>query len=248
MSDQDQAAASPPGEVRLDDVLSSIRETAETENLSYLSAGDIEALARSMTGLASDYTGKEPLVRVRDARGEDDRLTGTTVLETVTRDKPFLVDSLLGLCADLGLEVRALFHPILKTDRDIALSLIQIHVPALSAAECRTLKEGADATLRDVAMAVADFSAMHERMKAEIKRLEKEPHCSGDACEDAMAFLKWLADDHFVFLGVRTYEFETGPDGSVLPEEPIMVEGSNLGLLRDEDRNVLNRGAEPLVR
>ena len=247
MSDQDQAAASPPGEVRLDDVLSSIRETAETENLSYLSAGDIEALARSMAGLASDYTGKEPSVRVRDARGEDDRLIGTTVLETVTRDKPFLVDSLLGLCADLGLEVRALFHPILKTDRDIALSLIQIHVPALSAAECRTLKEGADATLRDVAMAVADFSAMHERMKAEIKRLEKEPHCSGDACEDAMAFLKWLADDHFVFLGVRTYEFETGPDGSVLPEEPIMVEGSNLGLLRDEDRNVLNRGAEPLM-
>ena len=247
MSDQAQAAASPPGEVRLDDVLSSIRETAYSENLAFLSVGDIDALAASMAELASAYTGKAPAVRVRDARGEDGRLTGTTVLETVTRDKPFLVDSLLGLCADLSLEVRALFHPILKTDKGVALSLIQIHVPALSAAECRTLKEGADATLRDVAMAVSDFTAMQDRMQAEIARLEKDRHCEGEACEEAIAFLNWLANDHFVFLGVRTYEFETGADGNVLPEEPIMAEGSNLGLLRDEDRNVLNRGAEPLM-
>ena len=33
---------------------------------------------------------------------------------------------------------------------------------------------------------------------------------------------------------MRSYTFETGPDGTVLPEEPVMVEGSNLGLLRDE--------------
>ncbi|MEL6693918.1 MAG: NAD-glutamate dehydrogenase domain-containing protein, partial [Pseudomonadota bacterium] len=56
-----------------------------------------------------------------------------------------------------------------------------------------------------------------------------------------------LGHERFVFLGVRSYNFPTDTNGHVLPEEPEMVEGSNLGLMRDEDRNVLNRGAEPLL-
>jgi glutamate dehydrogenase len=247
MSDPAKAAASPAGDVRLDDIRSNFQDTAETEHLGFLSDADIEVLSAAVGELAATYSGDAAAIRVRDARGRADRLIGTTVLETVVRDKPFIVDSLLGLCADLGLEVRALFHPILETDRGARLSLIQIHVPALSAAECRSLKDGAEATLRDVEMAVSDFSGMQARMETEIDRLKADPNCTGSARDEAVAFLNWLADEHFVFLGVRTYDFETGTDGTVLPEEPIMVEGSNLGLLRDGDRNVLNRGAEPLV-
>ncbi|MEL7453524.1 MAG: NAD-glutamate dehydrogenase domain-containing protein, partial [Pseudomonadota bacterium] len=43
------------------------------------------------------------------------------------------------------------------------------------------------------------------------------------------------------------YEFEIDESGKFVREEPTMVEGSNLGLLRDEDLNVLSRGAEPTV-
>ncbi|WP_084421249.1 NAD-glutamate dehydrogenase [Henriciella litoralis] len=247
MSDPVKSDAAPIGNLQLDDVLSSFRHTAHNEHLLTLSDSDVEALARSIASFAQDYSGEAPLVRVRDGRGADDRLTGTSVLETITRDKPFLVDSLLGLCADMGLEVRALFHPILETDEGSELSLIQIHVPALSAAEGRAFKEGADATLADVALAVQDFAGMQARMQREINRLNDEKHCPREAREEAVAFLDWLQDEHFVFLGVRDYEFETGPDGEVLAAEPIMVEGSNLGILRDEDTNVLNSGAEPLV-
>lgn len=247
MSDAGQNATPPIGEVRLEDILQNFRETAETEHLSFLSDKDIEAQAASLAELAASYDGEAARIRVRDGRGNDDRLTGTSVLETVTRDTPFLVDSLLGLCAEQGLEVRALFHPILTTSEGVRLSLIQIHVPALSAAECKTLKDGADATLRDVAMAVADFGEMQARMQGEIERLTNDPSCQSETCKESIAFLNWLADEHFVFLGVRDYRFETGEDGTVLPEEPLMVEGSNLGLLRDEDRNVLRRGSEPLM-
>ncbi len=247
MPDQPQSATSPMGDVRLDDVLKSFREEAASENLTSLKSGDIDVLATAIADFAAGFEGDASRVRVRDAKGADDKLIGTTVLEAVGPDKPFLVDSLLGLCAELGFEVRALFHPILETDRGHKLSVIQLHVPALSAAECRSLKDEAEATLRDVAMSVADFEAMQTRMRDEITRLEQTTHCQGGACDEAVAFLNWLADEHFVFLGVRDYKFETGPDGTVLPEEPIMVEGSNLGLLRDEKRNVLNRGAEPLV-
>ena len=246
----DQAASAthePAGELRPEDIRKSFHAEADTENLSSFSDGDIDALADAAGELAKDFSGPDSRVRVRDAKGEGGELLGNCVLEAVSLDKPFLVDSLLGLCAEFGFEVQALFHPILETDRGVRLSIIQVHIPALSSHECRMLKEEADATLNDVGMAVDDFTAMQERMNDAIARVEKTRDCDEDMRREAVAFLNWLLDDHFVFLGVRDYRFETGEDGRVLPEEPMMVEGSNLGVLRDEDRNVLNRGAEPLM-
>ncbi|WP_300394696.1 NAD-glutamate dehydrogenase [Henriciella sp.] len=247
MPDHAPNPADSAGELRLEDIRKSFHEDADNENVTSLSSGDIDALADGIGAFAQGYAGDASIVRVREATGEGDRLLGSCVLEVISRDKPFLVDSLLGLCAELGFEVRALFHPILETDKALRLSVIQLHIPALSSNECRILKDEADATLRDVAMAVRDFEGMEERMQDAIARVEANKTCGDDLRQEAVAFLNWLADEHFVFLGVRDYKFETGPDGAVLPEEPIMVEGSNLGLLRDEDLNVLNRGAEPLM-
>ena len=247
MPDHAHSPARPAGKLPLEELRKRFREEAEHDALMSLSAEDSDALADSIAELAEGFSGDASVVRVRDARTADGKLLGTTILEAVSLDKPFLVDSLLGLCAEFPYEVRALFHPILKTDQGVALSLIQIHVPPLSAAECRALKAEAEATLRDVAMSVRDFSDMQERMANEIERLKASKLADPEMLAEAVAFLEWLSDEHFVFLGARTYDFETGPDGTVLPEEPIMIEGSNLGLLRDEDRNVLNRGAEPLM-
>ena len=85
MSDAGQNATPPIGEVRLEDILQNFRETAETEHLSFLSTKDIEAQAASMADLAASYDGESARIRVRDGRGDEDRLTGTSVLETVTR-------------------------------------------------------------------------------------------------------------------------------------------------------------------
>ncbi|MEM5516156.1 NAD-glutamate dehydrogenase [Henriciella sp. AS95] len=247
MPDQAHNPAKPAGKLPLEELRKRFRAEAENDTLMSLSPQDSDALATSIAELADGFEGDASVVRVHDARGADGKLLGTTVLEAVSLDKPFLVDSLLGLCADFGFEVRGLLHPILTTDAGTDLSLIQIHVPPLSATECRQLKSQAEETLRDVTMAVRDFAAMQERMANEIERLKSSTLTDPSMLEEAVAFLEWLSDDHFVFLGTRSYDFETGPDGTVLPEEPIMVEGSNLGLLRDEDRNVLNRGSEPLV-
>ncbi|MGB3624459.1 MAG: NAD-glutamate dehydrogenase domain-containing protein, partial [Henriciella sp.] len=247
MPDHAQSPARSAGKLRLEEVISHFSEHADAETTVSLSDGDCEALARAIASFADEFSGEDSIVRVRDGKGENDRLIGSTVLEAVSLDKPFLVDSLLGACADLGVEVRGLMHPILTSDSGAHISLIQIFLPALSAAECRKLHEEAEATLRDIAMSVRDFTDMQARMENEIERLRALTNCAEEARDESVAFLEWLANEHFVFLGVRSYDFETGPDGTVLPEEPIMVEGSNLGLLRDEDRNVLNRGAEPLV-
>ena len=247
MPDHAQSPAMPAGQLRLEEVRKRFREDAEHESLIFLSPGDCDALADAIAEFAKGLSGDGSIVRVREARGENNRAIGTTVLEAVSIDKPFLVDSLLALCAELGFEVRALIHPILESGNGSNVSLIQIHMPTLSAAEARRLASEAEESLRDVALAVRDFADMQARMHEEVERLKLTSHCEYGALEEAIGFLDWLADDHFVFLGARSYEFETGPDGTVLPEEPIMVDGSNLGLLRDENRNVLNRGAEPLI-
>ena len=206
--------------------------------------GNIETLGKSLWEWFE--TTDSVSVRIRPAEGVHNDLLGHHLLEAVGPDRPFLVDSLLGACSDLGFEVLTLFHPIVETEKG-RFSLIQIHLPDLSEGEISTLLAEAEATLADVHAATADYQEMRGRMAAEIERLDNDPHVSVRYKKEAVEFLKWLGNERFVFLGVRSYTFQTGPDGNVLPEEPDTVEGSNLGLLRDDARNVLNRGAEPLL-
>jgi len=180
----------------------------------------------------------------------DQRLCATPTsnyIEIVGPDRPFLVDSLLGACTSQGHEVRALFHPIVELEDGSRRSLIQIHLPVITADEQSRLKSEVQSTLYDVATSTSDYQAMRARMAREVERLAASPHVNDIYKTESIAFLNWLGNEHFVFLGVRDYLFHLADDGSVLPEEPEMVPGSNLGVLRDETRNVLNRGSEPLV-
>lgn len=206
--------------------------------------GNIEALGSSLWSWF--LTTEDATVRIRPALDVDPHWFGHFLLEIVGPDRPFLVDSLLGACADLGFEVLSLFHPIVEHDGK-AHSLIQIHLPEMSDAEQAHLLAEAKATLEDVTASTSDYREMRERMVSEIDRLAKCSHVPARYKDEALDFLKWLGQERFVFLGVRSYTFQTGEDDNVLPEEPDTVEGSNLGLLRDDRRNVLNRGAEPLL-
>ena len=231
----------------LEQVLTQVILESGNEDLTGLEPEDVEALARNLWAWGAKVPSGEQDVRIRlDAEGVNGPL-GRSVLETVGPDMPFLVDSLLGECADQGFEVRTLFHPIVRLADGQMVSVIQIHLPRLTEEEARRLQEGARRTLKDTALVVADFKAMKERMRAEIRGLSllEEPRHADT--HEAVALLEWLTKNHFVFLGCREYRFEMDNEGGVLPEEPIMIEGSNLGLLRDEQVNVLSRDAEPLV-
>ena len=243
MSADDLAAVSPKQQL-----FAQFSQEAGNGDVSGLSPGDIEALAGTLWAFVEAGGHDEGAqVRVRLAMGEGGRKMGRSVLEAVGPDMPFLVDSLLNECSAQGLEVLTLFHPILELDDGRRLSTIQIHLPLLAEAETEDLAAGARATLSDVALAVSDFHAMREAMSDEIQRLAGEKHIDETRRQDGVDFLEWLESEHFVFLGKRTYEFVRDSEGNVLPEEPEMVEGSNLGLLRNEDLNVLNRSSEPTV-
>ena len=231
----------------LEQVLTQFQNESGHEDLTGLTQADIQRLASDVWEWASGIEAGRQDVRVRhDPEGADGALT-RAVLEATGPDMPFLVDSALGECAAQGYEVRAMFHPVVVFGDGARQSVIQIHLQRLTEDEAERLVEGTKLSLFHNAEAVKDYTAMRGRMQEESERIARLRHIDPVDRDETVSFLQWLSRDHFVFIGCRTYQFETGTDGHVLPEEPIMVEGSNLGILRDEDLNVLSRDAEPLI-
>jgi glutamate dehydrogenase len=236
------AVAGPEGQV-----LEQFLQEARGEDLTGLTEADIKALARNLWSWAAEVPPGQQNVRVvAHANGAKGSL-GRAVLEATGPDMPFLVDSLLGECAAQGHEVKTLFHPVVTLADGRMISVIQIHTSLLTPQEASLLEAGARTTLADVQRAVSDHRPMQARMRAEMKRLAGLQHIATVERDEAVAFLEWLLKEHYVFLGSREYDFATDDAGGVLPVEPLMIDGSNLGILRDEKLNVLSPDSEPLV-
>ena len=160
------------------------------------------------------------------------------VVEIVTDDMPFLVDSALGALARRGRVVRQLLHPIIPLTRDaegrltaigdgaresmirIALAPGSAPTPNLGETpdpdDLGALREALARALRDVRAAVADFTPMLAMLRTAEAELAEE---------EAAAFLRWLAEDNFVLVGHRRLRL-TEHGATIATEE-------NLGLLRD---------------
>jgi glutamate dehydrogenase len=236
------AATGPEGQV-----LEQFLQEAAGEDLTGLTETDIKLLGQQLWAWAAQVPAGAQAVRVIPRADGAKGPLGRAVLEAAGPDMPFLVDSLLNECAAQGHEVKALFHPVATLADGRMISVIQIHTSLLTPGEASLLEAGARTTLADVQRAVSDHRAMQARMRAEMKRLSGLQHISPVERDEAVAFLEWLLKEHYVFLGSREYDFDTDESGRVLPVEPLMIDGSNLGILRDEKLNVLSPDSEPLV-
>ena len=179
-------------------------------------------------------------------------------LEIAGPDMPFLVDSVMGEIIIQGLNALAMFHPIVACQRDAdgkrapngletRESYIWVHLEHLDEGRRRSLLDGIYATLADVRSAVTDFPAMRARMQGAIRELQTAvtPASSAEQAE-SVAFLSWLAEDRFAFLGVREQSYPRGRDGKIIEGDPVVAPQSGLGVLRDMDRGILRRGKAPM--
>ncbi len=97
----------------------------------------------------------------------------------------------------------------------------------LSSEELMELCDRMREVLGDVQAAVRDFRDMRERVPAMVEAAHAAAaRYSADEVEEAVAFLGWLFEDNFLFLGYREYAIEAGAV-SIVP-------GSGLGILADE--------------
>ena len=180
---------------------------------------------------------------------------GHSVAEVVTDDMPFLVDSVVMELTRQQRDVHLVVHPQFDVTRDVTGRLEAIACPD---SESATPPEGAEReswmhieisrighdedveaiaadlqrVLRDVRESVEDWDRMRQQVTEIVGELETDPPTvlSGDEVERGRAFLQWLADDHFTFLGYREYHLEREGEDEYLRGVP----GSGLGILRDD--------------
>ena len=169
-----------------------------------------------------------------------------TVIEFVNDDMPFLVDSIAMEINRQGIAIQLLLHPLFDATRDSAGVLTKlddakggthleswIHVEIekiTDAARIASLSAGIASVLRDVRAAVEDFPAMRAK-PAEIASLQDSAACvvAAPELDEARAFLAWIADNHFTFLGYRDYELASDGGTDILR----IVPKSGLGILRE---------------
>src|SRR5436190_8545583 len=166
-----------------------------------------------------------------------------TVVDVVTDDMPFVVDSVTMALDRHNLGIHLVVHPVLEVTRDpdgvrsehgqaVRESWVHIEADRETSAEILdAVRADVERALHDVRASTSDWQevlATVERVGSEL--YERPPPCDPNELIDGRALLRWLADDHFTFLGYRTYDLERDAEGGDLLRA---VPGSGLGILRN---------------
>lgn len=255
---------------RVDAVLAFAR--AFTRRLPPLEAGELtpDELAGVVLGAfrLADGRGVGGIaVRVFNPTLAEDRYqTLGTVLETNTLDSPFLFDSVNEELEARRLAVRRVIHPVIGVERatdgrivrilhareaEVRESVMHFELERrLPVAEVADLEGTVRDILGDVRLAVRDFARMKEALRGMIGIARGGAVRYGaDEVAETVAFLEWLSEQNFIFLGYREYELRDLPEGRAL----AVVPGSGLGILSKPgwssyERPVLLSTIEPALR
>ncbi|MFG2108412.1 NAD-glutamate dehydrogenase [Micromonospora chersina] len=230
---------------------------APDEELIGFTAEEMLDAARAHRDLAQQRVPGELKLRIHEPDAEQHH----TVIEIVTDDMPFLVDSVTALLNSHHLDVHLLVHPLVVVRReplgrltevsadvepddaiagDLVESWMRIEIdPVRDAAEREKLRRELQRVLTDVREAVEDWPKMRQRALALADELasartsDNRPPVPEKDITDSVELLRWLAHDHFTFLGYREYRLvdTDGADGGQALEAVL---GTGLGILRSD--------------
>ncbi|AVT31549.1 NAD-glutamate dehydrogenase [Plantactinospora sp. BC1] len=227
---------------------------APDEELIGFTPAEMLAAAKAHRDLAQQRVPGELKLRIHEPDEEQQH----TVIEIVTDDMPFLVDSVTALLTGHHLDVHMLVHPLVVVrreplgrltevaadvepddaiDGDIVESWMRIEIdPVRGAADRDRLRAELQRVLTDVREAVEDWPKMRQRALsladelAAARTSENRPPVPEKDITDSVELLRWLAHEHFTFLGYREYRLIQTEQGPAL--EAIL--GTGLGILRQD--------------
>ncbi len=162
------------------------------------------------------------------------------LLVAVNDDMPFLFDSFIAEATAQGARLRAVFHPIVTMAGKPTSVIVLVIDPVTGEDSARALIESAKAMFAQVRVSVRDWHPMRAQLEASIAQLKAHPpKIPQEELAENLAFLAWLGDNHFTFLGCRDYRFSTEDGGRLDP-----VAETGLGVLSEPDARVLRRGPD----
>ncbi len=223
------------------------------DDLAGRSTENLFAVAAAHWRLAQQRQPGEAKVRVYNPdEAEDGYGSPCTVIEIVSDDMPFLVDSVTMELGRQGYAIDLVIHPMMRFRRDGEGRLTEVVEPGAEASdsseesvlraevtyeseaeERERLRAGIAKVLADVAAAVHDWGRMRGHTDSIVAELESDPPpIDRQEIQEGIQLLHWLADDHFTFLGYREYDFvQRDGEWGLSP-----VKGSGLGILHGKPR------------
>jgi glutamate dehydrogenase len=228
---------------------------------------DVFGAASSHYRLAETRPQGTANVRVHTPTVEENGWTCShTVVEVVTDDMPFLVDSVTNELSRQGRGIHVVIHPQVVVRRDVTGKLIEvlaegngiatgpqgrkdaagakhelphdalveswIHVEIdreTDRADLQQITADLLRVLSDVRETVEDWDKMRDAALRIADDLPGEPldDLADEEVNEARELLRWLAADHFTFLGYREYELKDTDSLAAVP-------GTGLGILRSD--------------
>jgi glutamate dehydrogenase len=187
-----------------------------------------------------------------------------TVVEVVTDDMPFLVDSVTNALSQANRAIHVVVHPQFTVRRDVTGKLLEIMTGGPQAdgadlphdalveswihveidretdrADLKQITADLRSVLSDVRESVEDWAKMRQAAQSIADELAASPPpLPRQEISEALELLRWLDGDHFTYLGYREYELTTEPTGDGGSEDVLVaVPGTGLGILRSDPRH-----------
>jgi glutamate dehydrogenase len=191
----------------------------------------------------------EAKVRVYSPRFEEHGWRSKhSIVEIVTDDMPFLVDSVAMELNRHGLVIHLPIHPVVAVRRDAAGGLVEVLAPDADGDDAvresflhfevdrqsepevlDRLRAAVERVLGDVRASVEDWEEMREQVHKILEEFDERPPPVDEAeLAEARALLEWIDNHHFTFLGYRAYDL-VEQDGEDLLRP---IQGTGLGILR----------------
>ena len=239
-----KARVPAPQQATLETLVRRYFERVDPEDLAERDPADLYGAALSHWQFAQRREPGVAKVRVFNPALDEHGWQSThSIVEIVADDMPFLVDSVTMEVNRHGQTLHLFIHPIVSVARaaDGTLTALAkdgaresfMHVEVdriVDAAERETLARDVARVLNDVRAAVTDWSTMKDRVPAVIAEIERvKPPLPAEELNEGLAFLHWLAENHFTFLGYRAHELDQVDGKDVLR----VVPHSGLGILRE---------------
>ena len=216
------------------------------EDLTEADPGELLDTARAHHAFARRRPRQTPLIRIYNPAPQ----SRDTIVEIVTDNMPFLVDSISIALGRHGFSIRLIVHPVIRVQRDADGRLQAIEPPepphgdgGETIAEAwmsfrvehhadesvfQAFREDAARVLGEIRSACDDWRAMCDKMEEITGALDAGQTTPGAAeVKEAIRFCHWIKNHNFTFLGYCEYDARRG-DGAP-------VKGSKMGILRGLD-------------